>query len=138
MGRAPANTPSGAREPKTSRGRWTYRTLTHARGKLFFILCSFKTYPLQEVMGSIFGMSQSQVNAWVHRRGAVLRSTLGADRHLPERDPASLEAVLAECERLAFLIDGTERPTQRPSDERLQRQAYRGKKRRTRLRTSSS
>lgn len=112
--------------------------LRTVEAKLFFILFYFKTYPLQEVMGSIFGMSQSQVNEWVHRLGAVLLSTLGADRYLPERDPASLEEVLAECESLEFLIDGTERPRQRPSDESLQRQAYSGKKRRTRLRTSSS
>lgn len=112
--------------------------LRTVEAKLFFILFYFKTYPLQEVMGSIFGMSQSQVNEWVHRLGGVLLSTLDAERHLPERDPASLEEVLGECESLEFLIDGTERPTQRPSDESLQRQAYSGKKRRTRLRTSSS
>ena len=106
--------------------------------RLFFILFYFKTYPLQEVMATLFGMSQSQVNEWVHRLGAVLLSSLGADQFLPERDPASLEVLLAECESLEFLIDGTERPTQRPSDDTQQRQAYSGKKKRIRIRTSLS
>jgi hypothetical protein len=112
--------------------------LHSVEAKLFFILFYFKTYPLQEVMGSIFELSQSQVNEWVHRLGDVLLATLDGDRYLPERDPASLEELLAECESLEFLIDGTERPTQRPSDDTQQRQAYSGKKRRTRLRTSLS
>ena len=81
-------------------------------------------------------MSQSQVNEWVHRLGAVLLATLERDQYLPERDPASLEEVLASCQSLEFLIDGTERLTQRPSDEQEQRQAYRGKKRRIHLKTS--
>jgi hypothetical protein len=111
--------------------------LGSAEAKLFFILFYFKTYPLQEVMGLTFGMSQSQVNEWVHRLSSVLEAALGADCYLPERNPATLEELLSECESLEFLLDGTERPTQRSSDDTLQRQAYSGKKRRTRIKTSS-
>ena len=116
----------GGRKPK----------LASNEARLFFILFYIKTYPLQEVMGTLFALSQSQVNEWVHRLSEVLQAALGADLYLPERDPASLEQLLAECESLEFLIDGTERPTQRPSEDTLQRQAYSGKKRRTRIRTS--
>ena len=63
--------------------------------KLFFILVYFKTYPLQEVMATLFGMSQSQVNEWIHRLTAVLQATLTTDLYLPARDAATLEAVLA-------------------------------------------
>lgn len=101
--------------------------------KLFFILVYFKTYPLQEVMATLFGMSQSQVNEWIHRLTAVLQATLGADLHLPARDAATLESVLAECAAYTFAIDGTERPIQRSSDDMIQRQQYSGKKKRTRL-----
>ncbi len=105
--------------------------------KLFFILVYFKIYPLQEVMATLFGMSQSQVNGWIHRLTAVLQATLETDLYLPARDAATLEAVLAECARYTFAIDGTERPIQRSSDDVIQRQPYSGKKKRTRLKTWS-
>lgn len=112
--------------------------LASVEAKLCFILFYLKTYPLQEVMGTIFGMSQSQVNEWVHRLSDVVHATLDADHYLPERDPATLEEVLASCESREFLIDGTERPTQRSGDDTLQRRAFSGKKRRTRIKTSWS
>lgn len=106
--------------------------------KLFFILVYFKTYPLQEVMATLFGMSQSQANEWIHRLSAVLQATLATDQYLPARDAATLAAVLAECENYTFAIDGTERPIQRSSDDVIQQQQYSGKKKRTRLRMWSS
>jgi len=36
----------------------------------------FKLYPLQEVMGLLFGFHQSEVNRWVHRLTPVLEKTL--------------------------------------------------------------
>ena len=47
------------------------------RHKLLFILMYFKLYPLQEVMGLLFGFHQSEVNRWVHRLTPVLEKTLG-------------------------------------------------------------
>jgi len=103
-------------------------TLAKVEDKLFFILFYFKTYPLQEVMGLLFGLSQSQVNVWIHRLSMVLRMALGTAQHLPERDVANLEAVLAKCDGLEFMIDGTERRIQRPSDSQDQKKYYSGKK----------
>src|SRR5438876_4458791 len=34
--------------------------------KLLFILVHQKTYPVQVVLGELFGLSQSRANAWVH------------------------------------------------------------------------
>lgn len=106
--------------------------------KLFFILVYFKTYPLQEVMATLFGMSQSQANEWIHRLSAVLQATLATDQYLPARDAATFAAVLAECENDTFAIDGTERPIPRSSDDVIPQQPYSGKKKRTRLRMWSS
>ena len=103
-------------------------TLAKMEDKLFFILYYFKTYPLQEVMGLSFDLSQSQVNVWVHRLSKVLQVALWLAQHSPEREPANLEAVLAECEGLEFMIDGTERRIQRPSDSQDQKKYYSGKK----------
>jgi len=106
--------------------------------KLFFILVYFKTYPLQEVMGTLFGMSQPQANEWIHRLTLVLQATLQTDLHLPARDAATLEAVLTACESYTFAIDGTERPTQRASHDAVQQERYSGKKKRTRIKMWSS
>ena len=96
--------------------------------KLLFILVYFRVYPTQEVQGYLFGMSQAQANEWVHRLTGLLSEALGEKQHLPERRPARLEAVLKQCPSLEFIIDGTERPINRPKDQEKQKQYYSGKK----------
>lgn len=98
--------------------------------KLLFILFYFRLYPLQEVQGLVFGMSQPQANFWIHRLAPILNQALGYERQLPMREPAVLEQVLKACPGLEFIIDGTERPIQRPKDPQRQRQYYSGKKKR--------
>ena len=77
----------------------------------------FQLYPTQAVQGFLFGISQAQANAWIHRLTGVLNQALGYKRQLPERDPANLERVLSTCPSLEFLIDGTERRINRPKDK---------------------
>jgi hypothetical protein len=104
--------------------------LASIEDKLLFILIYFKIYPLQEVMASMFGMSQGRVNEWIHKLSAVLQSALGHAQCLPERDPQNLEHVLAMCVSVDFIIDGTERPMHRPQDPVKQQDQYSGKKKR--------
>jgi Helix-turn-helix of DDE superfamily endonuclease len=106
--------------------------------KLLFILFYFKVYPLQEVIAAFFGMSQGRANEWIHKLSPILESALGATQCLPERDPQNLEQVLALCTSVDFMIDGTERPVQRPSDPIEQKDQYSGKKKGIRSRTISS
>jgi len=40
--------------------------------KLLFILSYFKVYPLQDVAGLLFDLSQSQANHWIHRLTPIL------------------------------------------------------------------
>jgi hypothetical protein len=98
--------------------------------RLLFILFYFRIYPVQRVQAFFFGMSQTQVCDWVHRLTPVLNMALGAEQHLPERRPARLVHVLRQCPGLEFIIDGTERPFQRPKDKHRQREFYSGKKKR--------
>ena len=100
------------------------------RHKLLFILMYFKLYPLQEVMGLLFGFHQSEVNRWVHRLTPVLEKTLGRRMELPARRPADLKQVLAACPSLEFVLDGVERPVRRPQDPDRQKRHYSGKKKR--------
>lgn len=105
-------------------------TLITLEDKLVFILFYFKVYPTQEVLGFLFGLGQPQANEWVHRLTPLLNAALGYEQQLPARRAADLEQVLAQCPELEFIIDGTERPIQRPKDSQRQREHYSGKKKR--------
>ncbi len=106
--------------------------------KLLFILFYFKVYPLQEVIAAFFGMSQGRANEWIHTLSPILESALGTAQCLPERNPQNLEQVLALCTSVDFMIDGTERPVQRPTDAIEHKDQYSGKKKRIRSKTISS
>ena len=95
--------------------------------KLFFILFYYKVYPIQSAMGMIFDMSQSQVCTWIHILGPVVQRALGIEGCLPERNPRKLKETLEACTMHDFIIDGTERERQRPSDPSEQRDFYSGK-----------
>lgn len=117
-----------ARQRRPGGGRKA--TLLTMADKLVFILFYFRLYPTQEALGFFFGMSQGQANHWIYRLTPVLNQALGYEQQLPARQPADVERVLAECPVLEFVIDGTERPIQRPKDPERQRQYYSGKKKR--------
>lgn len=102
--------------------------LKQLENKLLFILFYYRQYPTQEAQGFFFGMSQSQANDWIHRLSGLLKQALGYEMQLPERRAANVEAVLSACPSLEFIIDGTERPINRPKDKEKQRSHYSGKK----------
>ncbi|MCP4016604.1 MAG: transposase family protein, partial [Delftia sp.] len=95
---------------------------------LLFILFHKKVYPLQELIGFLFGMSQSQANEWIHKLTAVLKMALALLNHLPERDPRKPEKTLTEDGETDFAIDGTDRDIQRPNDNEKQKEFYSGEK----------
>jgi hypothetical protein len=98
--------------------------------RLLFILFYFKVYPLQAVQAFFFGMSQAQTCEWIHRLTPVLNQALGFEKQLPARKAADVTQVLRACPGLEFIIDGTERPIQRPKDKARQKEYYSGKKKR--------
>jgi hypothetical protein len=115
---------------KRQRGGGRKPILLHGADRLLFILFYFKVYPLQTVQGFFFGMSQGQACEWIHRLTPVLNLALGYEHHLPARKAATVTQVLRACPGLEFIIDGTERPIQRPKDKPRQREFYSGKKKR--------
>ena len=94
--------------------------------KLLFILSFLKNNPLQEYHGATFGMTQPQCNEWIHLLSDILVKTLKALGELPDRNSLRMEHVLAGCKNV--LLDGTERPIQRPMEEDRQKSCYSGKK----------
>lgn len=103
-------------------------TLDSIEAKLLFILVHFKLYPLQIVLGVLFGLSQAQTNSLIHTLTPILRDALGRGNRLPERDGSRLAEILAATDELVALQDGVERPIQRSTDPEQQRADYSGKK----------
>lgn len=103
--------------------------LEQPEDKLLFILVYLKTYPLQAVMGELFGLSQPQVNHWIHRLLPVLRSALDDLGVLPERIPTYFaQAQDASGKSPRMIIDATERRRQRPKSPEKQALFYSGRK----------
>lgn len=89
--------------------------------KLLFSLVYQKTYPVQVVLGEIFGMSQSRANRWIHELLPILKQALDEMGVLPIREPSQF----ARHERrhqdtVALIIDGTDRRRQRPKSQAKQ------------------
>ncbi len=97
--------------------------------KLLFILVHQKTYPLQVVLGELFGFSQSSANEWVHRLLPILREALTAMGVMPEREGRKFaQSERGKREPADYIIDGTERRRQRPKKPEKQAIHYSGKK----------
>src|SRR3954452_15677128 len=63
-----------------ARQRWPgsgrHSVLSRSEDKLLFVLVYLKTYPLQVVLGQLFGIGTSQANYWLHHLLPMLRSAL--------------------------------------------------------------
>jgi len=102
--------------------------LKNIEDKLLFILIYMKLYPLQAVIGFLFGMGQPQANEWVHKLSGVLKTALADMRQLPERIPENLKKFLKDDGADEVVIDATERRRQRPKDKEKQKTFFSGKK----------
>src|SRR5581483_3035941 len=110
-------------------GGGRHAVLSAAQDKLLFVLVYLKTYPLQAVLGQLFGLSTSQANYWLHHLLPVLRRALDDLGVLPEREGDRLAAPAPDRpgSRLV-IIDATERRRQRPKKAEKQALHYSGKK----------
>jgi DDE superfamily endonuclease/Helix-turn-helix of DDE superfamily endonuclease len=106
-------------------------TLQTSGDKLFYILLYCKCYPTFDLLSVLFEFDRSCAWDWVHRLLPVLEQALGYKQALPERKLSSIEEFL-ECfpDVKTVIIDGTERPVQRPKDSEKQKEHYSGKKKR--------
>jgi DDE superfamily endonuclease/Helix-turn-helix of DDE superfamily endonuclease len=103
--------------------------LRTAEQKLLFILVYQKAYPLQTLLGEVFGLSQSRVNHWVHHLLPFLQQTLEALEVMPERRPSQFVTQEgSKREAVELIIDGTDRRRQRPQSPEKQAQHYSGKR----------
>jgi hypothetical protein len=118
---------SGQRSRRLGGGR--KGALPTLRDKLFFVLCYYKSYPTFDMLGAQFNLSRSKANENLHRLSAILRQTLADLEVLPHREFATPEEMARALEAVeVLLIDGTERPHQRPQEDEKQQDLYSGKK----------
>jgi len=104
------------------------RTMEH---KLFYILFYFKCYPTFDLAAVLFDFDRSQANRWVHRLQEILEATLEEKQVLPSRKISTIQEFreyFPDVERV--MIDGVERPINRPQDKEKQKENYSGKKKR--------
>lgn len=115
------------RKRKTGAGR--KGSLANIEEKLLFALVYQKSYPLQSVMGELFGMGQSQANEWIHKLLPILKQALDDLGYAPERDPQKFKKKERDRkDAVDSIIDGTERRRQRPKQAEKQALHYSGKK----------
>src|ERR671915_2664916 len=106
----PMNQTAEGRTRQRLPGGGTKGTLRTFEDKLLFILVYQKTYPLQTLHGLQFGLSQSQINYWIHRLLRVLQRALADLKMTPERDGQKVaHSPLVNEGTPELLIEGTER-----------------------------
>jgi len=98
-------------------------------GKLFFILFYYRNYPTLRLAQLLFELEDSHICEWVHFLSRILFSALGYQLKLPEVRVNSLHGLFTVCPALReFIVDGTERPIQRPKNPQDQQKYYSGKR----------
>src|SRR5271167_861019 len=113
-----------------AQGGGPHGQLDTSQKKLLFILFYFRHYPVQELLGVLFGFNQPQANKWIMRLTPLLKRVLKRELLLPERQTTNLDQVLAECPELKLILDGTDRPIRRPKIPQQQKDCYSGRKKR--------
>lgn len=104
-------------------------TLRTDEEKLFYILLYCKCYPTFDLLSVLFNFDRSCAHDWVHRLLPILETTLGEKQVLPVRKLRSLAEFMERFPEVKeVIIDGTERPVQRPQDPERQKEHYSGKR----------
>ena len=127
--RHPASKTMAGKKRKRKVGAGRKGSLEGIEQKLLFVLVYQKGYPLQSIMGELFGISQGRANEWIHRLLPILKQALDDLGTLPERDPKKFKAKEKNrTDAVDSIIDGTERRRQRPKQAEKQALHYSGKK----------
>lgn len=110
------------------RGRRKNNTFKCIEDMLIFILYDYRHNPTQEFIGLHFNLTQSKVAMWIKVLEPLLLKSLEALKLVPVRESQKLNNRLIDS--VTILLDGTERPVNRPKYD--QSEFYSGKKSNTR------
>lgn len=118
-------------ERKRAVGGGRKATLGTMAEKQLYILLYCKCYPTFDLLSVLFSFDRSCAHDWVHRLIPILETALGQKQALPVRKLRSMEEFLERFPEVKeVILDGTERPVQRPKDAEKQKDHYSGKKKR--------
>jgi len=99
--------------------------------KLFFILFYFKCYPTFDLLGFLFDMHRANGCRNVYKLLPIIQEVLKGEMVLPKRKIHTVEELFEIYpEAKEIFVDATERPIQRPKNDKKQRRFYSGKKKR--------
>jgi hypothetical protein len=108
------------------------------RDQLLLTVVWLRRYPTNEVLGYLFGVSDSTASRVIARWLPLLEAAGQASFRLPDpgrKHRRRLDALLADTPALVILIDTFEQPVQRPRDRQEADGYYSGKKKRHTLKS---
>lgn len=103
-----------------------------ARDQILLTVLWLRQYPTNEVLGFLFGVSDSTASRMRARVLPLLEAAGRDTMRMPDpgkKQRKTLDALLADTPQLAVIIDTFEQRVQRPRDAQAQRAYYSGKKR---------
>ena len=101
------------------------------KSKLLFILMYVKVYPTYDLAEALFGVVASRPHEWVNEYLLILEEALGRHCVLPSKKISSAKDFKSLYPGVQeVILDGAERPVQRPKNNKNQKKAYSGKKKR--------
>lgn len=122
---------NSATERQRAPGGGRKATLETMEAKLFYILLYCKCYPTFDLASVLFDFDRSCAHFWVHRLLPIVELALGAKQVLPVRKLSNMKEFVERFPGVdVVILDGTERPVQRPKDSAAQKEHYSGKKKR--------
>jgi hypothetical protein len=101
------------------------------RDQILLTVVWLRVYPTNEVLGYLFGVSDSTASRYMHRVLGVLEQAGQDTMRLPDpgrKRRKHLDELLADIPELAVVIDSFEQKVQRPRDPVEQKGHYSGKK----------
>lgn len=103
-----------------------------AARRLLAVLIWLKAYPTYDVFGFILGIRRNTAHKAIVLNLEILEKALGRKFVLPERKINSVEEFMEKFPGVRdIFIDGSERPIEKPKDQRKRKKVYSGKKKRT-------
>ena len=136
-----ARTPSGAYQPRRRAiGAGPLPKLA-PRDQLLLVVVWLRQYPTHEVLGFLFGVSDSVVSRLVARLVPVLAQAGRDTMRMPDpgrKHRRDLDALLQHLPALGVVIDSFEQPVQRPQTRAEADRWYSGKKKRHTIKSQVS
>lgn len=104
--------------------------LNNAQVRALLVLIHVRHYPTQEILAILLGVSQETVCERLHPLLDALQAVLGTELVMPKRPTGNGDWIIPFVRGKSYVIDGFDRPIQRPIDHDRQRIHYSGKKKR--------